>query len=674
MAPLQGRPHQGRGRFTNGCRGHDNDRGGGHSSGRRRGNGHAASRSPPSGNQAAFITWRKDIPYSRKNGPLPHSTLGLKRLKEFMTAAQCLIELRDDAIRHEVITNLASEGGLMRVAEISGTNLMTLQYQAQNDFLERIVLPFFRTMTNPDVLSSLLLEKAVGDIYVFVFGPHGQRGTRLFESCANFLQQLLNQSPTNSIHPAASTVLAALLKVLECNQGASLKTEFHHVIDVLQACLDYQPETFKGTLLEQGASKNMLTVRRHLKYGESVQPLDVAAVHNEISAFSFELSQDGPGLLSAIGPRHDNDHEAIQHIKILPTAQEIRCPRSEYLPTKDCANWHIPGIRGLVAQQFRLLREDTVGQLRNYVYHTMGELINSNITSKSEKPRNVGLRVYKYLLVALSYFFFAEQQKQLIVVATFDQPQHLQNVTSSVRQTWWENSKQLQVDSLVSWVDSEENALFFSISARGGFKASGYGNPQPKQAGEEEKPEESVSTLWSDPRKAFVTLRIIDLDNPALVSVLGRDWKLNQTQKVLVEFPGILLPSFQPTLEALQRMSQTPSIPFSHLLLPNCKSNNRQIAWPAYATQPGFAFDMRSITQDGSHLYLSRNNDFDHAALKARTTLDDAQCTSLIGALSCELALMQGPPGTGKSFVAIQAVKVLLECRLRAQLNPIICV
>lgn len=35
---------------------------------------------------------------------------------------------------------------------------------------------------------------------------------------------------------------------------------------------------------------------------------------------------------------------------------------------------------------------------------------------------------------------------------------------------------------------------------------------------------------------------------------------------------------------------------------------------------------------------------------------------------------MQGPPGTGKSFVAVQAVKVLLNSREEAEMNPIICV
>ena len=180
--------------------------------------------------------------------------------------------------------------------------------------------------------------------------------------------------------------------------------------------------------------------------------------------------------------------------------------------------------------------------------------------------------------------------------------------------------------------------------------------------------------MCSDPHKAVVTLRVIDMDNPALAKVLGRDWKSSHLQQVLVEFPGVLLPSFQPTLVALQRMSRHPDVPFAHLLLPGVEEESRETAWPAYATQPGFAFDLGSIARDGNHLYLSRNTAFDPSVLKARTTLDDAQCSALIGALSRDLALMQGPPGTGKSFVAIQAVKILLECRQRARLNPIICV
>lgn len=81
----------------------------------------------------------------------------------------------------------------------------------------------------------------------------------------------------------------------------------------------------------------------------------------------FELGQDLPGSLSELGPRHDNDHVNISDIKILPTIEEFHSPRLEYLPSSDPTKNHLPGLAGLLDQQFRLLREDTVGQLRDAV-------------------------------------------------------------------------------------------------------------------------------------------------------------------------------------------------------------------------------------------------------------------------------------------------------------------
>ena len=51
---------------------------------------------------------------------------------------------------------------------------------------------------------------------------------------------------------------------------------------------------------------------------------------------------------------------------------------------------------------------------------------------------------------------------------------------------------------------------------------------------------------------------------------LGKAHKLRQS---LVEFPGILLPSFQPTLQALQKMSRTLDLPSLSSSLPR---NNMQ--------------------------------------------------------------------------------------------------
>ncbi len=85
---------------------------------------------------------------------------------------------------------------------------------------------------------------------------------------------------------------------------------------------------------------------------------------------------DGPGQLSRYGPRHDNDHEDIQHIKILPTTDEILCRRKPYIPAKDQSAWHhLPcGQQRLLDVHFRQLRFDNVEPIIDSCYHASQQL------------------------------------------------------------------------------------------------------------------------------------------------------------------------------------------------------------------------------------------------------------------------------------------------------------
>jgi hypothetical protein len=70
---------------------------------------------------------------------------------------------------------------------------------------------------------------------------------------------------------------------------------------------------------------------------------------------------DGPGSLREKGPRHDNDHVAIELIRIPPTNQELMCEDDPYLPPNFPEAPHFLGSRSverLLDIQFRLLREE----------------------------------------------------------------------------------------------------------------------------------------------------------------------------------------------------------------------------------------------------------------------------------------------------------------------------
>ena len=91
---------------------------------------------------------------------------------------------------------------------------------------------------------------------------------------------------------------------------------------------------------------------------------------------SLPFDKDGPGHLSRYGPRHDNDHADIQHIKILPTMDEILCQRKPYIPAKDqTADHHLPcGQQRLLDVQFRQLRFDNVEPIVDSCYHASQQL------------------------------------------------------------------------------------------------------------------------------------------------------------------------------------------------------------------------------------------------------------------------------------------------------------
>ena len=115
------------------------------------------------------------------------------------------------------------------------------------------------------------------------------------------------------------------------------------------------------------------------------QPLPVEAVANYLS---FELRKalntrilfehDGPGELSELGPRHDNDYVSIKDIKILPTTDEILCTRGPYMPRNDPhAYHHLPcGQDRLLDVHFRLLRYESTEAIIDACYHASQQLCN----------------------------------------------------------------------------------------------------------------------------------------------------------------------------------------------------------------------------------------------------------------------------------------------------------
>lgn len=137
----------------------------------------------------------------------------------------------------------------------------------------------------------------------------------------------------------------------------------------------------------------------------------------------------------------------------------------------------------------------------------------------------------------------------------------------------------------------------------------------------------------------------------------------------LVEFPGVLLPAFEPTLKALQAKARSITLPFPNLLLPH-SSASVDVPPPAYTTKLGFAFNPRCLMANDADFYLRLNEPFRIEELQSNSTLDNAQAVALVDCLQRQIGLIQGPPGTGKSYTGVAISKVLLANRRRVRPGP----
>lgn len=569
----------------------------------------------------------------------------------------------------QIIKKLASEEGLAMINALADKLHHGLGLETMVRMFKDMTLPFFRTISHPDVLSSLILETPLNTIGTFLFGPNGSRALNIFKSTTSALSTLTWEETTEdedipSI--AVTATLTVLEKIVDLNQCAQVITEFTSIVNDLS---NHVPEP----LLQVG-SRSLNRIRQRLGLGTVMPSREDRFTKPPKHRPVFELGQDLPGALSELGPRHDNDHADIFDIKILPTTEEIQSSRLEYLPSSDHTKHHLPGLAGLLDRQFRLLREDTIGQLRDAVQIEYKRL---KMSPKSQSQRrNNCVRNNIYRNAALLRLEF-DRRKGLQVVAEFDQPPALVKSGSKEREEWWKNTKQLQIDALVCLVSSTGSAIFFSV-------CDPTPTPAPKKRNEEEHIEGRSPKYWrvSDERpslfrhaeRATLMLSLVEDNSKDITWITSHLGKAHILRQSLVEFPGILLPSFQPTLQAIQRMSRTLDLPFSQLIVPSLKDEGgMNIPAPAYSRQPGFVFDLETLAE-GEPLRLVPGQRFDLTTLRKKSKLDPAQQLSTINALRSSLALIQGPPGTGKSYTGVAIIKALLKNRSKAKLGPILCV
>jgi hypothetical protein len=580
-------------------------------------------------------------------------------IKKFFEIGLSLVESEDAGIRQHIITKLAAETGLVIIKTLTDVMDASQEDETTAAIFTDMTLSFYRIISHPDVLSSLILESPVDTIYTFLFGPSGRRGLSAFRFTATALSEIILGHSSNDEEVSTNAVassLAVLDRLIEINQSAQVIDEFTTIVEIISACIS-------ENVMDPNVKMSLTRIKRRLNIGSSLPIAQPQSNSRSLLSAVFELSQDLPGHLSPDGVRHDNDHANIADIRILPTAQEIASTREEYLPSIHSGQHHLPGLAGVLYRQFRLLREDTVGQLRDAVREEVTRLRHPNHNAPTKLQGQQGVRRLIYHNVSLSRLS-VDPRRGLQIVAEFDQPFQIKNKSVKQREDWWKGSKLLQVDSLVCFVSSDGKIIFFSVcDPKFSFRGKNDLNSANKGG---------IPSLFRQSNRASVLLSLAEYKTEDTIWI-SHHVLSSETRQSLVEFPGVLLPSFQPTLQALQKMSQELNLPFAEIIAADSRNSTTPVMKPpAYATKREFAFNLDILA--GTPLSLTPGRSFDFTKLNEGSTLDEAQQHAVTRALSTELALIQGPPGTGKSYTGVAIIKALLRNRKAAILGPIICV
>jgi DNA polymerase III delta prime subunit len=553
-----------------------------------------------------------------------------------------------------VIRELAEETGLEHIRDLVENKFPAAESKAKEDVFRSQVLPLLETVSHPKVLSSLILEQAVGTIFNVLYGINGRRAALFLSSICDVL------SKTSKEETAVEWLEISLLvfaKIVDLNSTA-----------FVQDALKYQANRFQQLFLQmtEGGlasslhhSRNLLDhLLRRLEIGSFLPsaPANDKLKCEPKSTTTFTVHREPPG------GRHDNDHTDIVNIAIMPTLDEIQSSRIEYLPVNDPAQWHVGGLDGLLDRNFRLLREDTIGQLRDAIHQ---ELKGSQ--GPGGRMSQVRTHVYPRAKIGQIYFdkFLGFQFK-----VQFPQPPRVSEMSAKDRENWWQLSKRLQPGALVCLIMNGRNGrtvVFCTI-------VDEQVRSPKKQTVNANKESENAASLWGDAKEASVKMTLVDTKPGMVRTILNK--VLNKRDFSVIEFPGILLAGFEPTLRALKKIKENRELPFLEILVPNGDVGPVDVPPPLYALRPGFRFNLRCLMNNKADLYIQADKPVDIEYLQRNSTLDRAQARALVNSLQHRIGLIQGPPGTGKSYTGVALIRVLLANKKQGKTNlgPVLCV
>ncbi|KAI5817547.1 hypothetical protein BZA77DRAFT_309854 [Pyronema omphalodes] len=601
---------------------------------------------------------------------------------KFSSIVKAGLEIVDEGesdTKQLLVKSLGEEKGLLWVARALEMEYYAGTFDYGQLLFHDHCIPFLRLISHEEIMSSLILEKAVGTIYNVVYGVSGRRGQTFFTKAVTNLQTS-RQYATESLkcEEAIYAISAAFLATINLNHEASIQQGYKTIATSLSQCLAAFPKDRQASYAIRCAERNIQRIKEQLQMGDAIPRMTHPTGATSFIATEFKV--DPPGDLSMKGPRHDNDKASIEQIEILPTTSEIKADRSEYLPLKYREfPHHENGILRLLDTQFRLLREDTAGQLRDAVcalvagWEVLVKSKDRNARRKHLRRIDAKLCIFDNIKVSKLRF---DRKKGMMIDITFNQPDRVAKTERRKREEWWKESKYLQVGNLVALVDENMETTFLLVADRQLFA-----RPKDGESIEQFRMK-GIQDLTSDENRAMISLVLVtpksELDQARIIDLVQQKSKGGA---IMVEFPGLVYASFEPVLKCLQNLHRNPTLPFTKYLTMAAPEDYKieegfvKIQPPLYLSKiPGTQLDLSCITNHNYPLTFSLNHPTTIQQLQTHTTLDHGQCESLLMSLKHELALVQGPPGTGKSFVGHKIVQILLHNRNKLKIGPIICV
>ncbi|EPS44029.1 hypothetical protein H072_1969 [Dactylellina haptotyla CBS 200.50] len=318
-----------------------------------------------------------------------------------------------------------------------------------------------------------------------------------------------------------------------------------------------------------------------------------------LSSTSSNGAEDGPG------GRHDNDFVDYRKVKLLPTPDEFASRERPFYRRADAVELVDDPSKSLVHldNQFRLLREDFLGELRDDFHIAIGQKkgkrrcileglefngVDCGIPKK-RKPCSIKLRCNIHI----------------------PQLKGLKSVTAR-KNFLRDNKKFIKHDSFGCLITGEEIVAFANVDRDEDLLA-------------QEKP---VIVLRIDDEQSF--------NKVLYMSKISSELKFVQVDTAFF--------AYNPILKRLQSMKE---IPLQEQLLGLGPGSNEVLS----------GIGPKSVVNS---IQINLKNDLQSIlGTKKSVKLDVAQAKSLLTGLTRKVSLIQGPPGTGKSFIGALIAKVL---------------